>query len=138
MAGKTTAIVTGASQGIGAAVVQAFLDRGYNVVATSRGISEANFAPSPHLALVDGGHRSGSHRRQGRTNCDRVRLDQSCRQQRGHLRCQVFYRLRHRRVSSFRLHQPGRVHLHNPTRSQANAVAGYGWQRDKHHDVVRR
>ena len=29
MAGKETVIVTGASQGIGAAVVQAFLDRGY-------------------------------------------------------------------------------------------------------------
>jgi NAD(P)-dependent dehydrogenase (short-subunit alcohol dehydrogenase family) len=54
MVGKSTAIITGASQGIGAAVVQAFLDRGYNVVATSRGISKANFAPSPHLALVDG------------------------------------------------------------------------------------
>jgi len=54
MAGKRTAIVTGASQGIGAAVAQAFLDHGYNVVATSRGISKANFAPSPHLALVDG------------------------------------------------------------------------------------
>jgi NAD(P)-dependent dehydrogenase (short-subunit alcohol dehydrogenase family) len=54
MTGKRTAIVTGASQGIGAAVVQAFLDRGYNVVATSRGISNANFVPSPYLALVDG------------------------------------------------------------------------------------
>ena len=54
MAGKSTALVTGASQGIGAAVVQAFLDRGYNVVATSRGISKANFAASPQLALVDG------------------------------------------------------------------------------------
>src|SRR5882724_12033398 len=54
MASKRTAIVTGASQGIGAAVVQAFLDRGYDVVATSRGISKANLAPSPHLALVDG------------------------------------------------------------------------------------
>ncbi len=54
MAGKGTAIVTGASQGIGAAVVHAFLDRGYNVVATSRSVSKAGFAPSPHLALVDG------------------------------------------------------------------------------------
>src|SRR6266571_2053224 len=54
MAGKRTAIITGASQGIGAAVVQAFLDRGYDVVATSRGVSKANFAASPHLALVDG------------------------------------------------------------------------------------
>ena len=53
MAGKTV-IVTGASQGIGAAVVQAFLERGYQVVATSRSISKAGFAASPNLALVDG------------------------------------------------------------------------------------
>ncbi len=54
MAAKKTVIVTGASQGIGAAVVQVFLDRGYNVVATSRSVSKAAFAPSPNLALVDG------------------------------------------------------------------------------------
>jgi NAD(P)-dependent dehydrogenase (short-subunit alcohol dehydrogenase family) len=54
MAGKGTVIVTGASQGIGAAVVQAFLDRGYNAVATSRNISKAGFAPAANLALVDG------------------------------------------------------------------------------------
>jgi NAD(P)-dependent dehydrogenase (short-subunit alcohol dehydrogenase family) len=54
MAGKKTVIVTGASQGIGAAVVQTFLGRGYNVVATSRGVSKAGLAPSPGLALVDG------------------------------------------------------------------------------------
>jgi NAD(P)-dependent dehydrogenase (short-subunit alcohol dehydrogenase family) len=54
MASKKSVIVTGASQGIGAAVVQAFLDRGYNVVATSRSVSNAGFTPSPHLALVDG------------------------------------------------------------------------------------
>jgi NAD(P)-dependent dehydrogenase (short-subunit alcohol dehydrogenase family) len=47
-------IVTGASQGIGAAIVQAFLDRGYNVVATSRDMAKSGFAPSPSLALVDG------------------------------------------------------------------------------------
>ena len=51
---KQTVIVTGASQGIGAAIVHAFLDRGYNVVATSRSVSRAGFAPSPNLALVDG------------------------------------------------------------------------------------
>jgi NAD(P)-dependent dehydrogenase (short-subunit alcohol dehydrogenase family) len=54
MAGKRTVIVTGASQGIGAAVVHAFLDRGYDVVATSRSVSKAGFAPSPNLVLVDG------------------------------------------------------------------------------------
>jgi NAD(P)-dependent dehydrogenase (short-subunit alcohol dehydrogenase family) len=54
MSEQKTVIVTGASQGIGAAVVKAFLDRGYNVVATSRSVSKAGFAPTPRLALVDG------------------------------------------------------------------------------------
>jgi len=51
---KKTVIVTGASQGIGAAIVQAFLDRGYNVVATSRSVSKSDFVTSANLALVDG------------------------------------------------------------------------------------
>ena len=54
MASKKTAIVTGASQGIGATVAQAFLDRGYNVVGNARSFSSANFTPSPNLALVEG------------------------------------------------------------------------------------
>jgi NAD(P)-dependent dehydrogenase (short-subunit alcohol dehydrogenase family) len=50
-----TVVVTGASQGIGAAVAQSFLDRGYNVVANSRNITKsAAFSESEHLALVDG------------------------------------------------------------------------------------
>ncbi len=52
---RKTAIVTGASQGIGAAIANLFLDRGYNVVATSRTISSRNdLQRSDHLALVDG------------------------------------------------------------------------------------
>ena len=48
-------IVTGGSQGIGAGLVKAFLDRGYNVVANSRNITKANpFRVSANLALVDG------------------------------------------------------------------------------------
>ena len=54
MASTKTAIVTGASQGIGAAVVRAFLDRGYNVVGNARSFSSASFTPSPNLALVEG------------------------------------------------------------------------------------
>jgi len=52
---QKTAIVSGASQGIGAALVEAFLKRGYSVVANSRNITKANpFAASPNLALIDG------------------------------------------------------------------------------------
>lgn len=52
---QKTAIITGASQGIGAGLVEAFLKRGYNVVANSRNITKTNpFPPSPNLALVDG------------------------------------------------------------------------------------
>jgi len=50
-----TAIVTGGSQGIGAGLVKAFLDRGYNVVANSRNIAKSRaFETSERLALVDG------------------------------------------------------------------------------------
>jgi NAD(P)-dependent dehydrogenase (short-subunit alcohol dehydrogenase family) len=52
---QKTMIVTGASQGIGAGVVRAFLDRGYSVVANSRNINKSGaFEVSDKLALVDG------------------------------------------------------------------------------------
>src|ERR1700753_1275772 len=54
MASKKTAIVTGASQGIGAAIVQAFLDRGYNVIGNARSFSNTSLAPAPNLAFVEG------------------------------------------------------------------------------------
>jgi NAD(P)-dependent dehydrogenase (short-subunit alcohol dehydrogenase family) len=53
MSDKKTAIVTGASGGIGAGLVDAFLKEGYNVVATSLNISRSLTA-SPSLVLVDG------------------------------------------------------------------------------------
>jgi NAD(P)-dependent dehydrogenase (short-subunit alcohol dehydrogenase family) len=53
MSGKKTAIVTGAKQGIGAGLVEGFLNEGYNVVATSRNVSQSLTA-SPSLLLVDG------------------------------------------------------------------------------------
>ncbi len=54
MADKTV-IITGASQGIGAGVTNGFLKRGYNVVATSRRVSQSmEINPSDRLARVDG------------------------------------------------------------------------------------
>src|SRR5262249_7252329 len=50
-----TAIVTGASQGIGAGIVKGFLERGFNVVASSRKMTQSTeVAASNHVALVDG------------------------------------------------------------------------------------
>jgi NAD(P)-dependent dehydrogenase (short-subunit alcohol dehydrogenase family) len=52
---QKTLIVTGASQGIGAAITNLFLERGYNVVANSRHVSRTNeLSRSDNLALVDG------------------------------------------------------------------------------------
>jgi NAD(P)-dependent dehydrogenase (short-subunit alcohol dehydrogenase family) len=52
---QKTDIVTGCSQGIGAAAPYLFLDRGYNVLGNSRKISHKNeLQRSNHLALVDG------------------------------------------------------------------------------------
>jgi NAD(P)-dependent dehydrogenase (short-subunit alcohol dehydrogenase family) len=52
---QKTAIVTGASQGIGAGIVQAFVERGFNVVANSRKVTQSTeVAASTQIALVDG------------------------------------------------------------------------------------
>ena len=52
---RKTVAVTGASQGIGAAIADLFLDRGYNVVANSRNITrKSELQHSENLALVDG------------------------------------------------------------------------------------
>jgi NAD(P)-dependent dehydrogenase (short-subunit alcohol dehydrogenase family) len=48
-----TAIITGASRGIGAGFVEGFLAEGYDVVATARDATR-QLSPSSHLLLVDG------------------------------------------------------------------------------------
>jgi NAD(P)-dependent dehydrogenase (short-subunit alcohol dehydrogenase family) len=53
MAGKKTAIITGASGGIGSGLVEGFLREDYNVVATSRDANQ-KLPTSSSLVLVDG------------------------------------------------------------------------------------
>ena len=53
MSGKRTAIITGASGGIGAGLVEGFLREGYNVVATSREANRKLTTPD-RLVLLDG------------------------------------------------------------------------------------
>jgi NAD(P)-dependent dehydrogenase (short-subunit alcohol dehydrogenase family) len=52
---RKTAIVTGASQGIGAGIVKAFAQQGFNVVANSRKVTQSTeVAATNDVALVDG------------------------------------------------------------------------------------
>src|SRR3984893_5775187 len=52
---RKTAIVTGASQGIGAGIVKGFVERGFNVVANSRKVTQSTeVTASDRVALVDG------------------------------------------------------------------------------------
>lgn len=53
MPGKQTVIITGASGGIGAGLVERFLEEGYNVVATSRE-TDPKLVGSSGLVLLDG------------------------------------------------------------------------------------
>src|SRR5260370_3500772 len=52
---RKTAIATGASKGSGAGMVKAFVERGFNVVANSRKVTQSTeVVASNHVALVDG------------------------------------------------------------------------------------
>ncbi|MDF0663631.1 SDR family oxidoreductase [Rhizobium redzepovicii] len=60
-----TIVITGASQGIGAGLVKTFLNKGWNVVATSRRISQTTlFDRTGRLELIDGdvGHPETAER----------------------------------------------------------------------------
>jgi len=55
MSTSKTIVITGASQGIGAGLVNTFAERGYNVVATSRSVSRSSKIPaSEKVVRVDG------------------------------------------------------------------------------------
>jgi len=51
---RKTMIVTGAAKGIGAGVTNAFIERGYNVVANSLNMTASTFAATERLAVIQG------------------------------------------------------------------------------------
>jgi NAD(P)-dependent dehydrogenase (short-subunit alcohol dehydrogenase family) len=51
---RKTMIVTGAAKGIGAGVTNAFIERGYNVVANSLNITASTFAATERLTVIPG------------------------------------------------------------------------------------
>ena len=78
---RKTMIVTGAAKGIGAGITNAFIDRGYNVVANSLKITTSTFAATDRLAVVQGdiGDPSTAHEIASTAIKD-LRLDRWCRQ----------------------------------------------------------
>lgn len=61
--GQKVAVITGASQGIGDALVKAYRDRSYRVVATSRSIKPSSdpdiLTVTADIVHVDGGQSAG-------------------------------------------------------------------------------
>src|ERR1700710_3050198 len=51
---QKVAVITGASQGIGAGLLKGYREIGYGVVANSRSISKRDCADDPAILIVDG------------------------------------------------------------------------------------
>ena len=139
MANGKTVIVTGGSQGIGAAIVQAFLERGYNVVATSRSISKAGYSPSPNLALVDGDiSRAETAERVAKTAIETFGSIDHVVNNAGIYLFETIYGVHRRRTSRLRLDQPRWVRLHHAAGRAADAGSRQGRQRDQHQRIAGR
>ena len=77
---RKTVIVTGGSQGIGAGLVKAFLDRDYNVVANSRNITKSGGRGVRPTRVGRRKHRrscNGSEDRRSRQ--EQIRIDRRAR-----------------------------------------------------------
>ena len=137
MASNKTVIVTGASQGIGAAVVQAFLGRGYNVVATSRSVSKAGFAPSPNLALVDGDiSQAATAASIAQTAISKFRSIDSLVNNAGVFLVKPFTDYTAEDFRSLVSTNLDGFFFYHPTRGCADAVTGYRRQRNKPHSFT--
>ena len=91
---EKVAVITGASQGIGAALVPAYRKLGYAVVAASRSIAESD---DPEVLTVPGDvAEPGAGARSRRRGPGPVRPGRHAGQQRRHLHRQAVHRL-HRR-----------------------------------------
>ena len=105
---RKTVIVTGASRGIGAGLVKAFLDRGYQVVANSRNITKSGaFEASDELALFDGSiAEAATAAKIAEVVKSKFRIDRRARQQCRHLFLEALHGLHGGRsaVSRFRQH----------------------------------
>ena len=118
---QKVAIITGASRGIGAALVPAYRKLGYAVVAVARSIETANdpmCSPSPPTSADRG---RGPHRRRGPGT---LRPSRHPGQQRRHLRRQTVHRLHRRGLRRRHRREPAWLLRAVPQRRRRDARAG--------------
>ena len=115
---QKVAIITGASQGIGAGLVKAFRDRNYRVVATSRSIKQAG---DPDIVAVRGDIGDpATAERVVREAISRFGRDRHAGQQRRHLHRQALHRL----------HGGGLRHARSRPTSPASSTSRSGPRRE--------
>ncbi len=112
------------------AIVHSFLDRGYNVVATSRRSSNAGFAPSANLALVDGDiGQAATAEKVIQTAIDRFGTIDHVVNNAGIFLHPNLLRTTHwMRFCTFCFDQPEWIYLHHAARSEENAFTGNRWK----------
>jgi hypothetical protein len=128
-----TIIMTGAASGTGAGVTKAFLNRGYNVFANSLDLANSVLTPAKELALVCGNIGKNSAAATVAKWQSGVRLNRCCRQQRRHLLREAIYGIHRAQFRAVLGNRPRGLHLHHPTRSEADADTRESGNRHLHH-----
>ena len=119
---QRVAIVTGASQGIGAGLTAGFRSAGYAVVGTARSMPALRRARLSHGAGRH--HRSRDRPARGRPSARSVRADRQLDQQRGDLHRQAVQRLHARGLCRDHGREPGGLLPHHATRHQPDGHPG--------------
>jgi short subunit dehydrogenase len=136
---QKTVIVTGGSQGIGAGLVKAFLDRGYNVVANSRNITKSGaFKASDRLALVDGSIAEGATATKiaevAKSKFGSIDALVNNAGIRRHIFLEALHGLHGRRFAGTRFRQHRRFSFHHPVRDQADVGSEDRRKHRQYHD----
>jgi NAD(P)-dependent dehydrogenase (short-subunit alcohol dehydrogenase family) len=136
---RKTVIVTGASQGIGAAIVQAFLVRGYNVVGTARNATKSKELPlSDRLALIDGDiGQFGTAQKVAELALEKFGSIDAVVANAGIFVVKPFTDYTTDEFSRFDLHEPGGLHSHHSARGQTDAGTEDRRQRRHHYCSAR-
>ena len=119
---QKVAVITGASQGIGAELVRAFLGRGYRVVANSRSIGRTIV---PTCSRWRGYYGAGGGGAGGFGGGREVWAGRYAREQRGDLYWEAVYRVHRGRLRAEDFGEPGRVLLCVAASGAADAHAGW-------------